>query len=119
MITHTERLTAAASRLKAFFDELSETFVERDDALQQIALALLSREHVLLTGPPGTAKSRLAWSVLGRIPDETSGTLLAVPGSDGRGACEGTAPIGARVISYEVCREGHAVAATRTEPCRR
>jgi len=71
--THTERLTAAASRLKAFFDELSEAFVERDDALQQIALALLSREHVLLTGPPGTAKSRLAWSVLGRILDETSG----------------------------------------------
>jgi MoxR-like ATPase len=71
--THTERLTAAASRLKAFFDELTEAFVERDDALQQIALALLSREHVLLTGPPGTAKSRLAWSVLGRILDETSG----------------------------------------------
>ena len=73
MTTHTERLTAAASRLKAFFAELSETFVEREDLLQQIAIALLSREHVLVTGPPGTAKSRLAWSVLGRIVDETSG----------------------------------------------
>jgi MoxR-like ATPase len=69
----TERLSAAAARFKAFFDELSEVFVERDDTLQQIALALLSREHVLVTGPPGTAKSRLAWSVLGRIVDETSG----------------------------------------------
>jgi hypothetical protein len=36
-----------------------------------------------------------------------------------RGACEGTGPIGARVISYEVCRGGHAVAATRAEPCTR
>jgi MoxR-like ATPase len=70
---HTERLTAAAARLNAFFDELSEVFVEREDTLQQIAIALLSREHVLVTGPPGTAKSRLAWSVLGRIVDETSG----------------------------------------------
>ncbi len=73
MVKHTERLGAAAARFKAFFDELSDVFVERDDTLKQIALALLSREHVLVTGPPGTAKSRLAWSVLGRIVDETSG----------------------------------------------
>ena len=57
------------------------------------------------------------WGAEGPCRRETDG--LAVPGSDGRGACEGTAPIGARVISYEICREGHAVAATRTEPCRR
>jgi len=68
-----ERVNAAAARFKAFFDELSDTFVERDDTLKQIGLALLSREHVLVTGPPGTAKSRLAWSVLGRIVDEASG----------------------------------------------
>src|SRR4051812_43047261 len=73
VVKQTERLGAAAARFKAFFNELSEVFVERDDALKQIALALLSREHVLVTGPPGTAKSRLAWSVLGRIVDETSG----------------------------------------------
>jgi MoxR-like ATPase len=73
VVKHTERLSAAAARLKAFFDELSDVFVEREDALKQIALALLSREHVLVTGPPGTAKSRLAWSVLGRIVDENSG----------------------------------------------
>ncbi len=68
-----ERLRAAASRFAAFFDELRQTFVEREDVLDQLALALLSREHVLVTGPPGTAKSRLAWSVLGRIVDEKSG----------------------------------------------
>ena len=28
--------------------------------LTQVALALLGREHVLMTGPPGTAKSQIA-----------------------------------------------------------
>lgn len=55
------------------------------------------------------------WPAQGPCRRETDG--LAVPGSDRRGACEGTGPIGARVISYEVCRGGHAVAATRAEPC--
>jgi MoxR-like ATPase len=64
---------SAAGRFQNFFSELSETFVEREDVLQQIALALLSREHVLMTGPPGTAKSQLASSVLRRIVDELTG----------------------------------------------
>ena len=37
------------------------------------ALALLSRQHVLMTGPPGTAKSQMASLVLGRIIDESTG----------------------------------------------
>jgi hypothetical protein len=44
---------------------------------------------------------------------------LVVPGSDRRGACDGEGPIGTRAIAYKVCRGGHAVAATRTEPCRK
>jgi MoxR-like ATPase len=67
------RLERSGARFVAFFRELQEAFVERDDILQQIALALLGREHVLLTGPPGTAKSQLARSVLGRILDAKTG----------------------------------------------
>ncbi len=63
----------AASRFRDFFAELSRAFVERDDLLTQISLALLAREHVLMTGPPGTAKSGVATAVLGRILDETTG----------------------------------------------
>ncbi|MBL8684598.1 MAG: AAA family ATPase [Myxococcales bacterium] len=62
----------AAGRFKDFFAELGRTFVERDDLLTQISLALLSREHVLMTGPPGTAKSGVAAAVLGRILDEST-----------------------------------------------
>ena len=62
----------ARKRFSAFFAELRRVFVERDDVLKQIALALLAREHVLMTGPPGTAKSRLAAAVIGRVVDDES-----------------------------------------------
>jgi MoxR-like ATPase len=67
-----DRYQVAARRFAGFFQELREVFVERDDVLRQIAIALLGREHVLLTGPPGTAKSNLASSVLSRIVDDRS-----------------------------------------------
>ncbi len=71
--TATPELRAASTRFHAFFQELRGTFVEREDVLAQIALALLGREHVLMTGPPGTAKSGIAAAVLGRIVDEKTG----------------------------------------------
>lgn len=67
------RFRLAAERFKAFFTELNGTFLEREDTLTQVALALLGREHVLMTGPPGTAKSQIASAVLGRILDERTG----------------------------------------------
>src|SRR4051794_29136218 len=67
-----ERFEAAAARFTAFFAELGKTFVEREELLTQIALGLLSREHCLMTGPPGTAKSGVASAVLRRIVDESS-----------------------------------------------
>ena len=67
------RIDAAAYRFRAFFEELANTFIEREDVLAQVALALLAREHVLLTGPPGTAKSGLANAIFGRIVCEDSG----------------------------------------------
>jgi MoxR-like ATPase len=68
-----DRYHRAAQRFVAFFRELQGVFVERDDLLTQIALALIGREHVLITGPPGTAKSQLAAAVLRRILGEKTG----------------------------------------------
>lgn len=53
------------------------------------------------------------------IPCWRSTEGLAVPGSDERGACEGTGAIGRRKVRYQVCREGKPAAATRVEPCSR
>lgn len=70
LATSSPEVEAAATRFRGFFQELSRTFVEREDLLAQVALGLLSREHVLMTGPPGTAKSGIASAVVGRIVDE-------------------------------------------------
>ncbi|MFL5347980.1 MAG: AAA family ATPase [Hyalangium sp.] len=63
----------AAQAFRRFFGELRETYLERETLFTQIELALLCREHVLVVGPPGTAKSAIASAVLGRILDETTG----------------------------------------------
>lgn len=67
------RFTAASAAFRGFFTELREAFIERDAVFTQLELALLCREHVLIIGPPGTAKSAIAGAVLGRIVDEKTG----------------------------------------------
>ncbi|HVP60924.1 MAG TPA: AAA family ATPase [Myxococcaceae bacterium] len=63
-------LALDARAFQEFLDALRVAFLEREAVLEQLALALLAREHVLLTGPPGTAKSALAHAVLGGIVEE-------------------------------------------------
>jgi MoxR-like ATPase len=72
-VTHSTTLPQAAQAFRRFFGELRETYLERETLFTQIELALLCREHVLVVGPPGTAKSAIASAVLGRILDETTG----------------------------------------------
>lgn len=67
------RFTEASAAFRGFFLELREAFLEREALFTQLELALLCREHVLIIGPPGTAKSAIASAVLGRIVDEASG----------------------------------------------
>lgn len=67
------RRSVALHHFAEFFAELKGAFRERDEVLDQVALALLAREHVLMTGPPGTAKSALSSAVVGRIRCEESG----------------------------------------------
>ncbi|MFO0549169.1 MAG: AAA family ATPase [Polyangiaceae bacterium] len=72
-MTDSTRFASASTRFRSFFGQLQGAFAERDDVLEQIALALLSKEHVLLAGPPGTAKSQIASAVFGRIVCEETG----------------------------------------------
>lgn len=47
--------------------ELSRTFLERDEAIRAIMLTVLARQHAVLLGPPGTAKSDIINSLSDRI----------------------------------------------------
>lgn len=51
--TPQQKLAALRADLKAFFKE-------RDEEVDGLLVALLSRQHVILIGPPGTAKSMIA-----------------------------------------------------------
>lgn len=57
------------ARLEAVFAHLRQHFVGRDNVLEQIFYALLTREHALIIGDRGLAKSRLARSVFSHITD--------------------------------------------------
>jgi MoxR-like ATPase len=50
----------APDRLRALLDSLGHGLLEREHAVRLALLAALAGEHVLLIGPPGTAKSALA-----------------------------------------------------------
>lgn len=54
-------------KLKAVIDELKSTFYERDELIEGALCALLTSNHVIIIGPPGTAKSQLANELCSRI----------------------------------------------------
>ena len=68
-----DQYQAAASNFREFFIQLKVDFLERDILIDQMALALISKSHLLVTGSPGNGKSDLINSVLSKIIDENTG----------------------------------------------
>jgi MoxR-like ATPase len=56
-------------QLETLMKELNVNFKERENEVSGALLALIAGEHVLLLGPPGTAKSLLARIVCGCVED--------------------------------------------------
>ena len=61
---------SAEARLQAVRAELKARFIERDQVVDGALLAVLCRQHLLLLGPPGTAKSMLAKDLCQRVGGE-------------------------------------------------
>jgi len=59
----TDEITAALQQINAHLDALSMQFVARRALLELIVLGLITREHVLLIGPPGTGKSAVVQAI--------------------------------------------------------
>ena len=60
----------APDKLQALRGELKARFIERDRLVDGALVALLSRQHLLVLGPPGTAKSMLAKELCARVGGE-------------------------------------------------
>lgn len=64
MAESTQESTALFGAIR---DELTATFLEREEVVDGLLCALVAGQHVLLLGPPGTAKSELAQELCSRI----------------------------------------------------
>ena len=69
-------IKSAVAQLQTIEQALNGAFFERADAIRAVLVALLAGEHVVLLGPPGTAKSELARSVSQCVVD-AAGTGLS------------------------------------------
>src|SRR5574342_398925 len=58
---------SAQEKLKNIREELKQTFLERAELIDGALAALLSSHHLLIIGPPGTAKSMLADELCRRV----------------------------------------------------
>ena len=58
-------------RLDTVRAELKAQFIERDTLVDGVLIGLLSKQHVLILGPPGTAKSMLARQICRRLEGGT------------------------------------------------
>lgn len=69
-------MTPVAAKFAVTRSELGAALIERDQEIDLVLTALVSQEHVLMVGPPGTAKSMLAEALVSWMHGERFSVLL-------------------------------------------
>src|SRR5499426_1589162 len=62
-------------KLQIIERELTASLIERDEVIRASLVALLARQHLVVLGPPGTAKSALATELANRISPQNGAGL--------------------------------------------
>jgi MoxR-like ATPase len=62
-------------KLQAIERELAASLIERDEVIRASLVALLARQHLVVLGPPGTAKSALVTELAQRISPQNGAGL--------------------------------------------
>ena len=62
-------------KLQVIERELAVSLIERDEVIRASLIALLARQHLVVLGPPGTAKSALVTTLAGRIGPQNGAGL--------------------------------------------
>ena len=60
-------LQSAQAKMSQIFVEMNNLFVERDELIKLMELAIVTGTNLLMLGPPGTAKSAMTYELCGRI----------------------------------------------------
>lgn len=69
--TEWDEIFESVKRIHCFFQAVGRRFVERDYVIKQIMHAMMLREHIMLSGPTGTAKTMLIKSIFSGIEGAT------------------------------------------------
>ena len=62
-----QRSTAIPSRLRQVAQELDRQYLGKSEVIRLLLIAIVAREHAVLVGPPGTAKSALLRALSGLL----------------------------------------------------
>src|SRR5262249_4317757 len=64
---HDTREKPAAEHLRSAIQDASQGLVERETLVELVVLSAVAREHMLVVGPPGTAKSEAVRRIARRL----------------------------------------------------
>lgn len=75
-------VTVAVEKLKKIEEELNNDFVEREELIKIMLLAMITNSNLLMLGPPGTGKSKISRAMCNRIDNSNYFEWLLNKASD-------------------------------------